>query len=240
MYFDQRDYEIRFEWGLSGVQGLAPISDVVIIVDVLSFTTCVDIVVGNKGIVYPYRGGAEQLASYAESVDAVYAARERDAVYSLAPSKLAKISAGTRLVLPSPNGSTLSLVTGAVQTMAGCLRNAKAVAAKANQLGKRITVIAAGERRWGDGTLRPGVEDLLGAGAIISNLNGRLSPEAELTLAAYDHAHTKLLEMLYCCGSGKELIGRGFEEDVRLAAMLDVSTAAPLLIDDSYQDSSNI
>lgn len=238
MYFDQDEYEIRFEWGLSGVNALAPISDVVIIVDVLSFTTCVDLVVGNGGIVFPYRDKAELLAGYAESVNAVYATRERDAVYSLAPSKLAKIPAGTRLVLPSPNGSTLSLATGEAQTMAGCLRNAEAVAAKANQLGKTIAVIAAGERWWGEGTLRPGVEDLLGAGAIIANLNGRFSPEAELTLAAFKSAQTNLQDMLFRCGSGKELIGKGFEEDVRLAAELNVSSAVPLLTNGAYQNAA--
>ena len=238
MYFDQHEYDIRFEWGLSGVQALAPISDVVIIVDVLSFTTCVDIVVGNQGVVFPYKGKTELLAGYADSVGAVYATRERDAVYSLAPSKLAKISPGTRLVLPSPNGSTLSLATGNVQTMAGCLRNAEAVAAKANQLGKSITVIAAGERWWGDGLLRPGIEDLLGAGAIIAGLNGRLSPEAELALAAFRHAQPNLQDTLFRCGSGKELVGRGFEEDVQLAAQINVSTAVPLLVNGAFADNS--
>lgn len=238
MYFDQREYDIRFEWGLSGVQALAPISDVVIIVDVLSFTTCVDIVVGNQGVVFPYKAKMELLAGYADSVGAVYATRERDAVYSLAPSKLAKIPVGTRLVLPSPNGSTLSLATGDVQTMAGCLRNAEAVAAKANQLGRAITVIAAGERWQGDGLLRPGLEDLLGAGAIIAGLNGRLSPESKLALAAFRSVGSDLQDTLYHCGSGKELIGRGFEEDVRLASQLNVSDATPLLVNGAYQDIS--
>jgi 2-phosphosulfolactate phosphatase len=34
------EFDIRFEWGLQGVLQLAPISDVVIIVDVLSFSAC--------------------------------------------------------------------------------------------------------------------------------------------------------------------------------------------------------
>jgi 2-phosphosulfolactate phosphatase len=38
MYFDQSEYDIRFEWGLAGVKALAPICDVMVIVDVLSFT----------------------------------------------------------------------------------------------------------------------------------------------------------------------------------------------------------
>lgn len=43
MYFGQGDVDIRCEWGLAGVEALSPTSDVVIIVDVLSFSTSVDI-----------------------------------------------------------------------------------------------------------------------------------------------------------------------------------------------------
>jgi len=43
MTFDQTAYRLRCEWGLRGLRELAPVSDVVIIVDVLSFTTALDI-----------------------------------------------------------------------------------------------------------------------------------------------------------------------------------------------------
>jgi len=36
------------------------------------------------------------------------------------------------------------------------------------------------------------------------------------------------------CGSGKELIARGFEEDVVLASALDVSACVPTLINGAY------
>jgi 2-phosphosulfolactate phosphatase len=243
MYFDQKEYDVRFEWGLSGVKTLAPVSDVIIIVDVLSFTTCVDIVVGKGASVLPYRGKAEELAEYAGSMGALYASRTRQhgATYSLAPSSLLTIPKGTRLVLPSPNGSTLSLATGGVHTLAGSLRNARAVAGKASQLGKRISVIAAGERWRGsrgeqeqDGLLRPALEDLLGAGAIIVHLNRQRSPEAEMAAAGFLNAQSRLLDTLFRCGSGKELIDRGFEDDVRLAAQLDVSDSEPLLVNGAY------
>ncbi|MEZ4707766.1 MAG: 2-phosphosulfolactate phosphatase [Caldilineaceae bacterium] len=236
MYFDQQEYQIRFEWGLSGVQALAPVSDVVIIVDVLSFTTCVDIVVGNGGVVYPYRGAAEELAGFAQARDALYAqpGRQRGEGYTLAPSSLVTMPAGTRFVLPSPNGSLLSLSTGEVPTLAGCLRNAQAVAQRAATLGSHISVIAAGER-WRDGLLRPSLEDLLGAGAIIAHLAGSRSPEAELAVAGFQNAQANLLDTLNRCGSGKELIGRDFAEDVQLAAQLNVSGAAPLLTDGAYR-----
>lgn len=235
MYFDQSEYDIRFEWGLSGIQTLAPVSDVIIIVDVLSFTTCVDIVVENSGFVLPYQGKPEALKEFAAAHGALSAkhGRQEGSGYSLAPSSLVTIPAGTRLILPSPNGSRLSLATEGVQTMAGCLRNAKSVAAKASQLGKRISVIAAGER-WKDGLLRPAIEDLLGAGSIIVHLTGQRSPESDVAVASFLNVQANLPDRLRRCGSGKELIGRGFEEDVQLASELNVSDSTPLLVDGAY------
>jgi len=54
MIFSQSDFDIRCEWGKQGVFVLAPVSDVVIIVDVLSFSTSVDIAVSQGAIVFPY------------------------------------------------------------------------------------------------------------------------------------------------------------------------------------------
>jgi 2-phosphosulfolactate phosphatase len=43
MIFDQQEFDIRCEWGEHGISVLAPISDVIIIIDVLSFSTSVDV-----------------------------------------------------------------------------------------------------------------------------------------------------------------------------------------------------
>jgi len=37
----QEGFEFRFDWGPSGLRALAPLADVVVIVDVLRFTTAV-------------------------------------------------------------------------------------------------------------------------------------------------------------------------------------------------------
>jgi 2-phosphosulfolactate phosphatase len=233
MTFSQAEFDIRLEWGEQGVQVLVPISDVVIIVDVLSFSTSVEIAASRKAIVYPYRWRDESAGEFARSIGAELAQKRRDAGFSLSPHSLLNIPEGTKLVLPSPNGATLTLATGKTPTLAGCLRNARAVAAAATKYGSRIAIIPAGER-WPDGSLRPSFEDLIGAGAIIRHLDGYPSPEAEAAKSAFLAAENELKNFLLRCGSGKELVERGYEEDVHLAVEVNTSDCVPTLQEGAY------
>lgn len=232
--FDQLEFDVRCEWGQNGVSQLAPISDVVIIVDVLSFSTSVEIATCRGAVIFPYNRGRDEAAAFAASVGAELAYPQLNASrYSLSPQSLTRIPKDTRLVLPSPNGSRLSLGTGRTPALAGCLRNHRAVAAAARKYGKRISIIPAGER-WRDGSLRPAFEDWIGAGAIISQLAGRSSPEARAACAAFRDAQPEVEWRVRQCGSGQELIERGFEESVILAAALDISDCVPALVDGAY------
>ena len=235
MFFDQQEFDIRCEWGTQGVTALAPISDVVIIVDVLSFSTSVDIAVRQGAAVFPYRWADDSAAEFAASIKAELADPKRTkGRYSLSPASLMSIPRGTQIVLPSPNGATLTLAARPTPVLAGCLRNARAVAAAAKKYGTRIAVIPAGERWKDDHSLRPSFEDLIGAGAVISHLTGRCSPEALGAVAAFRETSSELDRYMRQCSSGKELIERGYSEDVRLASQLDASDAAPTLIDDAF------
>jgi 2-phosphosulfolactate phosphatase len=235
MVFDQQPYEIRCEWGAPGLHHLAEHSDAVVIVDVLSFSTSVDIAVSRDAVVYPYRWRDATAVAYARSRQAVLADGKRRSTtgYSLSPASLLHIAAGTRLVLPSPNGALLSTMTGTFPTFTGCLRNAKALAAVLCTIGRRISLIPAGER-WQDGSLRPAFEDLLGAGAIIRHLPGMRSPEAAVAEATFLHCQHDVKTYLQQCGSGKELIQWGCAADVELAAALEQSDCVPVLREDAY------
>ncbi len=231
--FDQHEFNIRLEWGLRGVEILAPVSDIVIIIDVLSFSTCVDAAVSAGISIYPYRWFDESAQQYARQIGAILAAKRGSAGFSLSPSSFLNASATTPVVLPSPNGSELSLSTGNTPTLCGCLRNAQAVAAYAMQGATNVAVIPAGEK-WHGGDLRPAYEDWLGAGAIISFLKGSLSPESQAALSVFQNAKN-IKEQMMQCSSGKELIAKGFEADIKFAAELNASNNVPVLRNGAYQ-----
>ena len=229
---------MRCEWGERGVSLLAPVSDVIIIVDVLSFTTAVEIATNQGAVVYPYRWNDETVNHFANSVGADVADKNNKSGYRLSPASLLALPFGTRLVIPSPNGSSLSLSTGSTPTIAGCLRNCRAVAEAAMEKGPHIAVIPAGER-WDDGSLRPCVEDLIGAGAIIACLSGSLSPEANVARAAFEGASSNLFDPIEACSSGREKVARGEVDDVVLACELNASECVPILIDGAYKEMRN-
>lgn len=235
MIFDQAEFDICCEWGEQGVTNLAPISDVLIVVDVLSFSTCVEIATNNGAIIFPYQWKDKSALNYALSVNAELASSERKLTndYSLSPSSLVNIPANTRLVLPSPNGATITLSAQQTQVLTGCLRNCEAVANFAQKYGKRISVIPAGER-WNNRSLRPALEDIIGAGAILSYLKGTFSPEAKAAIVVFQSTKDDLLSTLKSCISGKELIAKGFAKDVELSAAYNISKCVPLFANNAY------
>jgi 2-phosphosulfolactate phosphatase len=231
--------------GGEGIDALGRACAVLVIVDVLSFSTTVDLVLGRGGRVLPLRWRDERAATDSAAAGAVLAGQDE---WTLRPSSVVSFPPSVLLALPSPNGATLCAAAAQTEAhvLTGCLRNAPAVAEKAHRLAGAgpIGVIPGGER-WGanllggetHGPLRPCVEDHLGAGAIVSALldHGRsASPEARLAAAAY--RGTDIGVALAECTSGRELAAGGHSGDVKLAAEVAVSRIAPTLIDGVLQD----
>jgi 2-phosphosulfolactate phosphatase len=244
--WDQDGYGVRVEWGPAGARRLAPHVACLVVVDVLSFTTAASVAVEAGTTVYPYAWRDETAAAYADTVGARLAvgrtATTAESPWSLSPAALRVAPFTSRLVLPSPNGSAIAAAAQdapATAVVAGCLRNATAIARWLTAAGygtaeRPVAVIAAGER-WPGGSLRPALEDLLGAGAIVSALgmlgapgDAQLSPEAAAARAAAD-AVDDLEAALRDCASGRELIAHGFPADVAIAAERDRSDAVPVL-----------
>jgi 2-phosphosulfolactate phosphatase len=226
------------DWGRAGVQLLAGEADLVIVVDVLSFSTAVSVAVERGAAVIPYRFRDASAAAYAHGIGATLATADRSGPGpTLSPASLAALRQGERLVLPSPNGATcVSLAAEAgASVVAGCLRNANAVARFATSRGGTTVVIAAGEL-WPDGGLQPAVEDLIGAGAVLAGMDAdTMSPEAKAAAAAFRAARDDLLGALTGSASGRELVERGFSDDVAIAARLDVTGLVPVLADGMLQ-----
>jgi 2-phosphosulfolactate phosphatase len=230
-------------WGPSGARLLAGRCDVLVVLDVLSFTTALTVAAARGVTVWPYgsdargsgAGGAEALA---DAVGAQLAhGRSASGGPTLSPASLLDLPAGSRLVLPSPNGSAIAhaAVADGTAVVGACLRNAAAVARwlAARAGGRRVGLVPAGERH-GDGTLRPCYEDLLGAGTLLARLAGLGALGAVSPLAAAAHVAAVDPLPLASCPSGVELVERGFARDVELAGQVDVDDVVPVLADGRF------
>jgi 2-phosphosulfolactate phosphatase len=243
----QESYDVRLDWGPTGGAAVARGADVAVVVDVLSFTTTLGIAVARGTRVHPFRWKDERAAAFAAERGAVLAvgrfeaAGVADPPPSLSSALLLTSAPVDRLVLPSPNGSTICAALAAVvPTVVGAsLRNRRAVARwLAPRLADGVVVafVPAGER-WPDGTLRPGLEDLWCAGAVLDALDlseVRVSPEAQHAAASYSLVTGDLPGALAECASGRELAAVGFAADVEAAAELDAEDVVPVLTDDGF------
>jgi 2-phosphosulfolactate phosphatase len=252
--YSQDGYGVRLEWGPDGVRELAPHCAVLIIIDVLVFTTSVDVALGRGGRVLPLPWRDERADEAARAAGAVltrsglsrttegFVTSDGTGAWSLRPSSLVNLPPGTLLGMASVNGGTICAAAAASGTtvLAGCLRNASAVGAAARKLAgdEAIGLVPCGER-WHhteDRGLRPSIEELLGAGAIVAAMGpANRSPEAELAALAYQAAGDRVSELLAGSVSGRELAHAGVPVDVELAADVDASGLVPILLDGIFQ-----
>jgi 2-phosphosulfolactate phosphatase len=240
----QAAHRVRFDWGPTGAAAVADGADLAVVVDVLSFTTTLCVAVERGLTVLPYRWRDERATAYAEERAATLAVGRLEARLlppgsgvSLSSAAMAQVTGVERVVLPSPNGSTIAfgLADGGSTVVGACLRNRAAVAGWLREQGGTVAVVAAGER-WPDDTLRPCAEDLWGAGAVLALLpDAELSPEARLAADAFRAVEPRLLASLRDCASGRELADAGFADDVEVSGQLDVSDVVPVLTDGEFR-----
>lgn len=244
-WFLQSGSGARFDWGPVGAQRLAADVACLVVVDVLSFTTSVTVAVeaGTRVFPYPWRDGSA--AGFADEMGARLAVGRRmatpDSPWSLSPAALRGAPFAPRLVLPSPNGSSIAAAAGGSVVVAACLRNATAVGRRLAGHGygtpdRPVAVIASGER-WPDGSLRPALEDLLGAGAVLAALREQcgaaLSAEAAAAAACFA-ATPDVVSAVTTSASGRELTDGGFADDVAVATELDACDIVPVLTDGAF------
>ncbi|GAA0575089.1 hypothetical protein GCM10010172_69670 [Paractinoplanes ferrugineus] len=247
----QGGYRVRFDWGPVGADVVAPGAAFVAVVDVLSFTTTLTVAVEQGLSVLPYRWRDDSAVDVARRHGAMLAVLRNQTgpgQITLSPASIMNADLRDngidRLVLPSPNGSAISvrLADLGVTVVGVSLRNAAAAAEWVRErAGDRpVGVVASGER-WPDGSLRPAVEDLWGAGAFLDGLAGGadvkdFSPEAGAALWAYRGVSPTLTDALSASVSGRELRALGFGGDVAVASAVGVSEVVPVLTDGWFVD----
>ncbi len=245
----QDGFGVRLSWGPQGITALRDVA-VLVLVDVLRFCTALDVATARGAAVRPAAwphtqrpaggtagGPADGTAAGVEVADGSGPRR-----LNLSPGSLVSLGPGDEIVLPSANGSHCSTLAsgGRAVVVGACLRNAAAAARHAERVAgtRPVAVVPCGEV-WPGGGLRPAVEDLLGAGAVVAELAERrtCAPEAAAALAAFA-ACPDLAQSLAESESGRELRQRGRADDVVWAAGLNVSTAVAVLgADGAYRSS---
>ncbi len=230
---------VRFDWGLAGARANCEPGAALVIVDVLSFSTAVTVATGRGAAIYPHPWPDPGIEAFAGAHNAEWA-RPRDQVtpgqpWSLSPASLVSGPLPGQLVLPSPNGSAIAAAATGARVLAGCLRNATAVARWLERHGfgtmrHPAVIIAAGER-WPGGELRPALEDLLGSGAVIAALSRERarSPEAAATEALWRACTDEAGALIRGSQSGRELAAAGYLRDVIIAAEHDSQDTVPVL-----------
>jgi len=237
-WFSQGKFEIRLEWGLSALDNLSSEIDCAVIVDVMSFSTCVSLAINNGASIYPYPWKDASAIEYGTTLGARTARLDRrfsGEGYSLSPASIKNISEGEKLVLPSPNGSAISFKAKdlGIAVFSGCFRNIIATA-NACRAFERILLIPCGER-WPNDSLRPCIEDYVAAGGIIAGIGREnYSPEAQAAVAVWQHYQKQNLAPLRECSSALELIQRGYDQDVDLCLERDKSEKACRLWGDAF------
>src|SRR5262245_34995821 len=96
-FFSQRHADCRCDWGTIGHDALAS-ADVVIVVDDLSFSTCVDVATARGGVILPYGFKDDTALGFAHAHNAEFAGRRGEKRYSLSPASFLEIPQGFRCV----------------------------------------------------------------------------------------------------------------------------------------------
>lgn len=233
-------------WGRRGAQAAAERGDILVVIDTLRFSTATATAVHHGALIYPCPPDEALFTALAERVGGEVAYHSASPSlhssastrFTLSPRSYLGIEPGTRIVLPSPNGSTCCQYGArAAALFVGTLVNAQAVARAVSHLlsaDERLnaTLLACGER-WRvpdeEGALRFALEDYLGAGAVLSALPFAQTIEAQVCGTTFQAMREHLEAVLWECESGQELRAKGLDEDVRDAAQLNIYDTVPVL-----------
>jgi 2-phosphosulfolactate phosphatase len=202
--FDQSRYQVRMEWGTSGLERVAA-SDVVVVVDVLRFSSTVARRI-EAGETVALDAAAHALSLNGAAVAA--RAAESDAVVFLGALVNAAAVAAAVMAEQQRRAARTSILVIA----AGELSSRR----RPSRRGRR----PARRRRDRRCARALGID--------------HTSPEAAAAGEAFRGLRPALRHLLTAGGSGQELIDRGLRDDVLAAAQVDAVSSAPVLRDGTF------
>ena len=136
---------------------------------------------------------------------------------------------GKKLILTTTNGTrAFHAVSSGKEILAGSFLNIGAIAQRCLELNKNIFIFPSGDE--GNFSL----EDTLCGGMLIDLVTKKEKKEISLTDAAhcaqilYQRFKDNLLQAFHLSHHGKELIDRGFEDDLAYCAQIDMTPVVPI------------
>jgi len=134
-----------------------------------------------------------------------------------------------KLILTTTNGTkAFHLVSSGKENLVGSFFNIGAVAQRCLESGKDLHIFASGDE--GNFSL----EDTICGGMLIDLITEKRKKSISLTDASqcaqilYKRFEGNLLEAFHLSRHGKELINRGFEDDLAYCAQIDISSLVPI------------
>lgn len=237
---------VKIDWGVEGLKYALRDNDIVIIVDVMRFSSAAVTAVAEGFVIYPVPDNDKGL-KLAGEIGAELAGKAPVARFSLSPLSYIKNNQhpNKRVVLASPNGATCAaLVKEHDIGYIGCFLNAEAVARRAereaSESGRDITVIAAGEDRAAEKDGRVyyvrensgrvfAPEDYLGAGAIISFMSLPKNTDTVLCESSFNVVRDNLRDLLTESYSGRWLLQNDAQKDLEHLLQINYYDIVPVI-----------
>ncbi|MCH6232012.1 2-phosphosulfolactate phosphatase [Microbacterium sp. CFH 31415] len=206
--FDQSSYQVRLDWGVDGLVRVAP-SDVIVVVDVLRFSSTVIQAVEN--------GKAVELDAAAHAVS----------INGAAVAEAAAGSGATVLLGGLRNASAVARAVMTIQHHRGDRTSIAVIAC-----GERVSADAVAPLRFA-------VEDLMGAGAVVDALAelgiDHSSPDAAVAGEGFRALRGAARHLVTASGSGRELEAAGRRDEVLAAAAVDAASVVPVLREGAFE-----
>lgn len=197
--FDQSRYQVRLDWGITGLRRVAP-ADVVVVVDVLRFSSTV-----SARVAAGERVALDDAARAVSRNGAMIAGAASDALVLLGCLRNADAVAAAVLAEQQRRGARTSIAVIAAGELAGPGEPELRFAVE-DLLGAGAVV---------DALSRLGID--------------HTSPEAAAACESFRGLGGAVRHLLTASGSGQELLERGLRDDALAAAQIGADAVAPML-----------